>query len=73
MILSSELVNLIIEIKQKILDAHIKDTGSMYILDRQHRMATLRAAINPTEDDKKVLNKKLEQTNELNLLKSKWY
>ena len=42
----------------------------MYILDGQHRMAALRAAINPTEDDKKVLNKKLEQTNELDLLKS---
>ena len=49
---------------------HIKDTGSMYILDGQHRMAALRAAINPTEDDRKVLNKKLEQSDELHLLKS---
>ncbi len=49
---------------------HIKDTGSMYVLDGQHRMAALRAALNPSENEKKILSKKLEATNEQDLLKT---
>ena len=46
---------------------HIKDVGSMYILDGQHRMAAYRAAINPSENEKKVLQKKFEDTEETHL------
>ena len=37
---------------------HIKDTGSMYILDGQHRMAAYRAAMNPSDKEKKNLLKR---------------
>ena len=47
----------------------IKDTGSMYILDGQHRMAALRAARNPSEEERKTLTKNFEKNNELHLLK----
>ena len=47
---------------------HIKDTDSMFILDGQHRMAAYRAAINAGPAERKVLEKKLEETDEVHLL-----
>jgi DGQHR domain-containing protein len=47
---------------------HIKDTGSMYILDGQHRMAAYRAAINPSDKEKKSLLKTFEDRDELHLM-----
>lgn len=47
---------------------HIKDVGSMYILDGQHRMAAYRAAIKPSEKEKKSLIKTFEERDELHLM-----
>ena len=47
---------------------HIKDTGSMYILDGQHRMAAYRAAINPSDKEKKSLLKEFEERDEVHLM-----
>ena len=49
---------------------HIKDTGSMYILDGQHRMAAYRAAMNPSDKEKKSLEKTFQEREELHLLKN---
>lgn len=49
---------------------HIKDTGSMYILDGQHRMAAYRAAMNPSDKEKKSLEKTFEEREELHLMKN---
>ena len=47
---------------------HIKDVGSMYILDGQHRMAAYRAAINPSDKEKKYLLKEFEERDEVHLM-----
>ncbi len=47
---------------------HIKDVGSMYILDGQHRMAAYRAAINPSDKEKKSLIKTFEEREEEHLI-----
>ena len=47
---------------------HIKDTGRMFILDGQHRMAAYRAAMKPSEKEKKSLTKTFEERDELHLM-----
>ena len=47
---------------------HIKDVGSMYILDGQHRMAAYRAAIRPSDKEKKSLLKEFEDKDEVHLM-----
>ena len=47
---------------------HIKDVGSMYILDGQHRMAAYRAAINPSDKEKKSLIKTFQERDEEHLI-----
>jgi DGQHR domain-containing protein len=47
---------------------HIKDVGSMYILDGQHRMAAYRAAIRPSDKEKKSLIKTFEETDQVHLM-----
>jgi DGQHR domain-containing protein len=47
---------------------HIKDVGSMYILDGQHRMAAYRAAMKPSDKEKKSLIKTFEEREETHLM-----